>query len=1078
VKNIKFTRLSFFRKGIFAKKSTRIVLDIIWSFVGLILVLLLLVLGRLAMGPINLDFLTPDVETALQAPQAGIRTTIDHTQLAWRKWYRPFEIELVNVHIQKDQNPEWLKIEHIGVSLRLYKLLGGTISLKQLRLYHPEILLEKNEQGRFTLGFSEENSIQEFSLEELAPLLALGESKPSLGKLNELNKIAIVEAHVLLKDDKANQSWELPKTSFVLRRQVDGFRAEVTFYPQEGPGSLMLGVAHRIGSSRMDVYADFHRLSFSKLIEKASFALSSLNPDSMTADDFFNFLQSWDVPFDGKINMALIPKTFQIIEGSCNLDFGKGELDLSLTKLAPIPITSGILSAEFSPKEIKLKKISLLSHEMLLDLSGKIDSPHALSLKNLLSPSETLELQGKLEDLLLDHLDALWPQNLAQHARKWLTENMKKGILTEATFSLKGHGEEEGFLVDDLKGTIIGEEAEITYLDGLPPAQNVSAHATFDKKGFDIQVLSGEVENIELQDGHILISNLDTDHESLTLNVKAKGPLSDILDVINHKPLEYASYGGIDPKKVKGEGTADLSISFPLLVDLQFKNLTIGCKGNFKKVALERKITDTLKAQLTEGNFSFNLTQDHMEIKGKGKVNQFPSAITYNHFFRSSDSKELEIKMTTNASFEDFKRFGFDYEEYVKGPTKTNLTYTLDRKRKGHFLIDLDTTLATFSFPPLDWEKKSGEKGELSFTFVFENGQLSKLTNLKMISPTYSLQGEVFFDPKKTWKTIQLSKFKGPYTDTQVTLHRLGENAYEISFNGHSVNVEKYLEYINNEETTNDTPSTDVKVQANVDHLRLGEGKVFQNVKASADLFTQGKETTWRAVSLRAKAGQGTAYKGDMAHVPGGISFDIIPGSNNTQILEVRANDAGQFLKNLSIYDHIEGGYITVKAQRKGEGPYKGVFKIKDFNAQKIPLLGRFAALLSPMGIVNLFSSNETLSMDRFECDFELSEDLVTVKNGVGKSISLGFTTEGKLNRKDRLFGLKGNIIPARFLNSILNNIPLIGPLITGGKDEGLFGIAYTVKGKFEEPDVSLNPLSALAPGFFRKLFQSLGDDE
>jgi hypothetical protein len=73
---------------------------------------------------------------------------------------------------------------------------------------------------------------------------------------------------------------------------------------------------------------------------------------------------------------------------------------------------------------------------------------------------------------------------------------------------------------------------------------------------------------------------------------------------------------------------------------------------------------------------------------------------------------------------------------------------------------------------------------------------------------------------------------------------------------------------------------------------------------------------------------------------------------------------------------------------------------------------------------------------------------------------------------------LKGNIIPARFLNSILNNIPLIGPLLSGGKGEGLFGIAYTVKGKFEEPEISLNPLSALAPGFFRKIFQSLGDDE
>ena len=32
------------------------------------------------------------------------------------------------------------------------------------------------------------------------------------------------------------------------------------------------------------------------------------------------------------------------------------------------------------------------------------------------------------------------------------------------------------------------------------------------------------------------------------------------------------------------------------------------------------------------------------------------------------------------------------------------------------------------------------------------------------------------------------------------------------------------------------------------------------------------------------------------------------------------------------------------------------------------------------MGIVNLFSEKETLSMDRFECDFEFGEEQIIVK--------------------------------------------------------------------------------------------------
>jgi hypothetical protein len=120
---------------------------------------------------------------------------------------------------------------------------------------------------------------------------------------------------------------------------------------------------------------------------------------------------------------------------------------------------------------------------------------------------------------------------------------------------------------------------------------------------------------------------------------------------------------------------------------------------------------------------------------------------------------------------------------------------------------------------------------------------------------------------------------------------------------------------------------------------------------------------------------------------------------------------------------------------------------------------------------VNLFSANENVSMERFDCDFVFDDSFVILKKGVGKSISLGFTVDGKLDRRNRTYALKGNLIPARFLNSILNNIPILGPLLSGGEGEGLFAMSYTVTGPFDKPDISANPLSMLAPGFLRKLF-------
>lgn len=1069
-----------FGKMIFSKKSLRLFFEVCASIFALLLVIFALLLGRLSMGPINLDFIVPGVEDAFKAPQMQISASIDHAQLVWREWKRPFEIELVNVRLQKAQNPQWLKIEHIGVSLSLIKLLTGNISLKDLRLYRPHILLEKDEKGEFILGFGESQPNQQMTFDDVAPFLALGASHPSLGKLNDLRKISIIDANILLKDEKEKQEWALPKVTLILKRQVGGFRTELNVRPQQGRGSLTVGVAHYLDSSRSEVYANFNHITFKDIIKKERISLAPPDAKHITPDDILNFFQHWDIPLNGQFHVVLNPKTLHIIEGKCNIDIAKGELDLSLAKLLPVPITSGNLSFLVSEKGIDLKNLSLLSDEMLLTLSGKLDSPISpILLNDPLGVSNTLDLNVKIEDLFLNHLAALWPQDLAQKARTWIIENLREGTITHGTITFKGRGTEEGFVVDNLQGLLKGEGLEVTYLKGLPPAQDVKAQATFDHKGFDINLLSGKVKGIEVQTGHLILSNLDTDNEALALDFTAAGPLADILDVLNHKPLEYASYGGIDPKKVKGTGKAEVHIEFPLLSDLEFKDIKIGLKGSFKKVEVERKITDTLKAHLTQADLGVNLTQDQMVIKGKGLLNELPSQVNYSHYFTKTAPYELQIDIKTEMSFEDFKYLGFDYQEYGQGNTHTKLTYILEKNKQSHLLIDLDTTPAHLIFPPLEWEKKPGEHGNLSFSLLFDNGHLSSLNNLVMASPTYSLQGEVHFGPEKKWKTIHLSHFKGPDTDAQITLHSLAENVYEVSCKGQSINLEKFLDYVDQEENSVDHSPTDIKLSAQVGQLRLGEGRVFENVQASADLFLQGQDTTWKAVKLRAKAGKHVAHsqKSEVANVAGGVLFDITPGPNNTQTLEIRANDAGKFLKTLGIYDSVKGGYIVVKAKRKDRGPYVGEFRLKQFDVTKVPVLARFAGLLSPMGIVNLFSEKGTVSMDRFECNFQFSEDLIVVKKGIGKSISLGFTVDGKLDRKKRVYALKGNVIPARFLNSILSNIPLIGPLLNGGEGEGLFGIAYTISGSFDNPSIDLNPLSALAPGFFRKLFQSLDEE-
>jgi len=62
-------------------------------------------------------------------------------------------------------------------------------------------------------------------------------------------------------------------------------------------------------------------------------------------------------------------------------------------------------------------------------------------------------------------------------------------------------------------------------------------------------------------------------------------------------------------------------------------------------------------------------------------------------------------------------------------------------------------------------------------------------------------------------------------------------------------------------------------------------------------------------------------------------------------------------------------------------------------------------------------------------------------------------------------------LVPSYTVNSILGDIPLIGNIMVGKKGEGMFALNYSVKGPFAKTQVSINPLSALTPGFLRRIF-------
>ena len=59
-------------------------------------------------------------------------------------------------------------------------------------------------------------------------------------------------------------------------------------------------------------------------------------------------------------------------------------------------------------------------------------------------------------------------------------------------------------------------------------------------------------------------------------------------------------------------------------------------------------------------------------------------------------------------------------------------------------------------------------------------------------------------------------------------------------------------------------------------------------------------------------------------------------------------------------------------------------------------------------------------------------------------------------------------------MNSFLGGITGLGDLLVSRRGEGVVALGYTVEGPIAGPTVTVNTLSALTPGVFRRLFEPI----
>jgi hypothetical protein len=118
---------------------------------------------------------------------------------------------------------------------------------------------------------------------------------------------------------------------------------------------------------------------------------------------------------------------------------------------------------------------------------------------------------------------------------------------------------------------------------------------------------------------------------------------------------------------------------------------------------------------------------------------------------------------------------------------------------------------------------------------------------------------------------------------------------------------------------------------------------------------------------------------------------------------------------------------------------------------------------ISVVGLIDLLSG-PGISLHEIESDFRITKDQLILKRASAFGPSMGITLDGYYDLRSKTFDMQGVISPIYLINGVGS--------VLSRKGEGLLGFNFVLKGKADNFDLRVNPLSVFTPAIFRDIFR------
>lgn len=1011
---------------------------------------------RLAQGPVEVPMLARFIEDQASR-DGGSQLRIGRATLGWEGWrgsgLTPLDLQLSGVRLTDPDGTTRLDLPDAAVSLSIPWLLRGRLAPGRIELLHPVLRVRRDAEGNL------EAQLGEAAVEPAAPGNAfLGELLAGLMQppgdataLGALARLGVRDARILVEDAQLGAAWELDRASVELRRMPAG---GVT---GRGSGTLVLGVGRVAVSLAAEASGEPAIIGFRLAIAETRPAELALLAPALAP------LAALDAPalmtLAGRMEADGRLATVQ-----ARLSARAGRLDLGAGRT--LPIASLEAAAAWRPEGIALE------HAVLRLEGPATPTLTAAATARRVEAGWRASATLGLDAAPLAALSRWWPEGLGGNERAWILENITAGTARNGqwTFAAEAPADLSTLTLTEARGTLEVEDATIHWLRPIPPMEAVHGVVEFGLAEVVARVASGRQSGTRAQarDGVVRVGFAPGEVPAADIQIGLAGTLPEVLAVIQHPRLHLFDSRPLTIKDPAGTLEGRVSLAFPLLADLPVEQLRVRGQARLANV----RIADILLGRPIErGQLDLTVDNDGLKLAGTAQFAGIATRLGVEMDFRAGPPGQVVSRETVQARADARLLAALDlaHEELVRGPIGLDIRTERRRNGQGRVTVRADLREATLALDPLAWSKPPGQNAGGEAVLRLQGENLAAIESFRAEAPALMVRGSAAFGRGTRLERVEIA-------EARVAESRLageirppaGAGApWRLALRGAVLDMRRAMA----EETPQATPQATPQpasqagpsfaIEGRFDRVLLGPRRELAAVEARLRLDGRGVVRDGR---LAGRAGPRGPFEALIA--PHGQGR---PG----RTLTLAAEDAGALLGAFGILEHLEGGRLRVSGSYAHDAPgapLRGQAEMNEFSVRNAPAFAKLLQAMTLFGLVEALSG-PGLTFVRMVAPFTLTPDTLTLEEARAFSASLGITAKGTLDRRRRLLAMEGTIVPAYILNALLGNIPLLGRIFSPETGGGVFAATFRLTGAMDDPQVSVNPLAALTPGFLRGIF-------